>query len=131
MDLISEPDARYAALVPPPPPPSGNRLQAAQFVLLSLCALYVARGIVIPVVFAVVLKLALQPLVRWLQRTGLPRSMCATIALAGTLAAIIGVVSAIGTPRRLLGRPAARCHEPPSAAPEPDHGAGPRQCSTS
>ena len=61
---------------------------------------YLAVDIVLPVVFAFVLKLLLQPAVRGLQRLWLPR----TLAVLLTLALLVGLLVGIGT---LVSAPAA------------------------
>ena len=52
------------------------------FVLAVLAAAYVAREIVLPFVFAIVLKLLLQPALRILERLHVPR-ICADDLLTG------------------------------------------------
>jgi predicted PurR-regulated permease PerM len=52
-------------------------LLAALFGLLCLWTLYLARDIAIPITFAFVLSLLLQPASRWLDRQGIPRPLAA------------------------------------------------------
>jgi multisubunit Na+/H+ antiporter MnhE subunit len=58
------------------------------FVLAVLAAAYVAREIILPLVFAIVLKLLLQPAFRLLERLHVPRIIAALLlilALFGTV----------------------------------------------
>jgi predicted PurR-regulated permease PerM len=69
-------------------------LLAALFVLFCLCALYLARDIAVPITFAFVLSLLLQPATRWLDRQGIPRPVAAlaTISLFATALLVFGVM---------------------------------------
>jgi len=58
------------------------------FFLALLTAAYVAREVVLPLIFAIVLKLLLQPALRLLQRLHIPRLFAALLlilALFGTI----------------------------------------------
>jgi predicted PurR-regulated permease PerM len=68
------------------------------FGLALLGALYVASPLVLPVVLAIVLKLLLQPLVRLMDRTGVPHALGAFIAVILLLAALAAVVSGVTGP---------------------------------
>ena len=67
---------------------------AGLFTLALLATLYAAREIVWPITLAFVLKLMLQPAVRGIERTGLPRvvSVFAVVALLALVASAIGVL---------------------------------------
>jgi len=68
------------------------------FVLTLLAALYVASPLVLPVVLAIVLKLLLQPLVRLLDRAGVPRALGALAAVVLLLVALATIVSGVTGP---------------------------------
>src|ERR1700761_1582689 len=56
-------------------------LQAAQFTLLFVAALYLTRTIVLPIVLAILLKLLLQSGVRRLERIHVPRAIAALLMI--------------------------------------------------
>src|SRR6202051_3985928 len=60
------------------------------FALGVLAALYVASSVILPVVFALVLNLLLQPGVRLLGRLHLPRALGALLAVLLVIGAIVG-----------------------------------------
>jgi predicted PurR-regulated permease PerM len=68
------------------------------FALGVLAALYVASSVILPVVFALVLNLLLQPGVRLLGRLHLPRAVGALLAVLLVIGAIVGVVAALSVP---------------------------------
>ena len=68
------------------------------FALGVLAALYVASSIILPVVFALVLNLLLQPGVRLLGRLHLPRPVGALLAVLLVIGAIVGLVAALSVP---------------------------------
>jgi predicted PurR-regulated permease PerM len=65
------------------PPPSDPKVifLGSLFVLAVLAAAYVAREIVLPLVFAIVLKLLLQPALRVLERIHIPRLVAALLLI--------------------------------------------------
>jgi predicted PurR-regulated permease PerM len=65
------------------------------FVLALLAAAYVASEIVLPLVFAVVLKLLLQPAMRLLERLHLPRIFAALLLILALFGSIVGLGTAI------------------------------------
>src|SRR6476620_4546562 len=67
------------------------------FALGVLAALYVASSVILPVVFALVLNLLLQPGVRLLGRLHLPRAVGALVTVLLFIGAIVGLVAALGT----------------------------------
>ncbi|MGB8243262.1 MAG: hypothetical protein WCF76_05115, partial [Pseudolabrys sp.] len=75
------------------PPPSDPKviLLGGLFVLALLAAAYMAREIILPFVFAIVLMLLLQPAFRILERLHVPR----------TIAALLLILALFGTVRRL------------------------------
>jgi predicted PurR-regulated permease PerM len=83
-----------------PPPESGwqTSIAAVQFVLLIFFTLYLTRGLAVPMVFAIVLKLALQPFVRQLESWRLPRGLAAPLVLCAVIAVIVTTISTIGAP---------------------------------
>ena len=68
------------------------------FALGVLGALYVASSVILPVVFALVLNLLLQPGVRLLGRLHLPRAIGALLAVLLVIGAIVGLVAALSVP---------------------------------
>ena len=68
------------------------------FALAALTAAYVARGIVLPLAFALTLKLLLQPLMRILERARFPRTIAALLIILALLGAIVGLGAAISGP---------------------------------
>src|SRR5258706_14421677 len=65
------------------------------FALGVLAALYVASSVILPVVFALVLNLLLQPGVRLLGRLHLPRAVGALLAVLLVIGAVVGLVPAL------------------------------------
>jgi predicted PurR-regulated permease PerM len=70
------------------------------FVLALLAAAFVAREIVLPLVFAIVLKLLLQPALRLLERWHVPRLPAALLLILGLFGTIVGLGTAISGPAR-------------------------------
>jgi predicted PurR-regulated permease PerM len=68
------------------------------FALGVLAALYVASSIILPVVFALVLNLLLQPGVRLLGRLHLPRAVGALLAVLLFIGGLVGLVAALSVP---------------------------------
>jgi predicted PurR-regulated permease PerM len=68
------------------------------FGLGLLAALYVAAPIVLPVVLAIVLKLLLQPLVRLMDRAGVPHALGAFVAVVLLLVVLAGLISGVTGP---------------------------------
>jgi predicted PurR-regulated permease PerM len=68
------------------------------FALGVLAALYVASSVILPVVFALVLNLLLQPGVRLLGRLHLPRTVGALLTVLLVIGAIVGLVAALSVP---------------------------------
>src|SRR6202158_5151122 len=86
------------------------------FALGVLAALYVASSIILPVVFALVLNLLLQPGVRLLGRLHLPRAVGALLIVVLVIGAIVGLVAGLSVPaatwaeRRPAGIPRLEAH---------------------
>jgi predicted PurR-regulated permease PerM len=70
------------------------------FVLAMLAAAYVAREIVLPLVFAIFLKLLLQPALRVLVRLHVPRILGALLLILALFGSIVGLGTAISGPAR-------------------------------
>ena len=68
------------------------------FALGVLAALYVASSVILPVVFALVLNLLLQPGVRLLGRLHLPRAVGSLLTVLLVIGAIVGLVAALSVP---------------------------------
>src|SRR5271169_6952582 len=68
------------------------------FVLALLTTAYVARDVVLPLTFAIVLKLLLQPAMRLLQGLHLPRLFAALLLILAVFGTIVGLGAAISGP---------------------------------
>jgi predicted PurR-regulated permease PerM len=73
-------------------------LQAAQFTLLFMAALYVTRPIVLPVVLAILLKLLMQPGVRKMERWHVPRGIAALTMIIGLFVLFVSMGTALSGP---------------------------------
>jgi predicted PurR-regulated permease PerM len=98
----AEPDApmMHAADETEMPLPSDPRTSflGGLFALGALAALYVASSIILPVVFALVLNLLLQPAVRLLGRAHVPRAIGALLTVFLVIGALVGLVAALSVP---------------------------------
>ena len=70
------------------------------FVLAVLAAAYVASDIVLPLVFAIVLKLLLQPALRILVGLHVPRTVASLLLIVVLFGTIVGLGTAISGPAR-------------------------------
>jgi Predicted permease len=70
------------------------------FTLALLTAAYVASEIVLPFVFAMVLKFLLQPAFRMLERLHVPRILAALLLILALFGTIVGLGAAISNPAR-------------------------------
>ena len=70
------------------------------FVLAVLVAAYVASDIVLPLVFAIVLKLLLQPALRILEGLHIPRTIASLLLILALLGTIVGLGTVISGPAR-------------------------------
>ena len=70
------------------------------FVLALLAAAYVASEIVLPLVFAIILKLLLQPAFRVMERLHVPRTIAALLLILTLFGTIVGLGAAISSPAR-------------------------------
>ena len=68
------------------------------FILALLATAYVASEIVLPLVFAVVLKLLLQPAMRLLERLHVPRILAALLLIIALFGTVVGLGAAISGP---------------------------------
>ena len=68
------------------------------FVLALLATAYVASEIVLPLVFAIILKLLLQPALRILERLHVPRILAALLLILALFGTIVGLGTAISGP---------------------------------
>ena len=73
------------------------------FGLAVLTAAYVASEIVLPFVFAIVLKLLLQPAFRMLERLHIPRVLASLLLILTLFGTIVGLGAAISSPARTWG----------------------------
>jgi predicted PurR-regulated permease PerM len=70
------------------------------FVLALLATAYVASDIVLPLVFAIILKLLLQPAMRIVERLRVPRILAALLLIIALFGTIVGLGTAISGPAR-------------------------------
>jgi predicted PurR-regulated permease PerM len=70
----------------------------AIFLLAILTTAYVAREIVLPLIFAVMLNLLMQPTLRALERLRVPKALGAILLILVVLATIVGLGAAISGP---------------------------------
>ncbi len=70
------------------------------FVLALLTTAFVAREIMLPLVFAIVLKLLLQPALRVLERLRIPRLAAAVLLILALFGTIVGLGTAVSGPAR-------------------------------
>jgi predicted PurR-regulated permease PerM len=68
--------------------------------LALLTTAFVAREIVLPLVFAIVLKLLRQPALRVLERFHIPRLVAALLLIVALFTTIVGLGTAISGPAR-------------------------------
>jgi hypothetical protein len=68
------------------------------FVLALLATAYVASEIVLPLVFAIILNLLLQPALRLLERFHVPRMVAALLLILALFGTIVGLGTAISGP---------------------------------
>jgi predicted PurR-regulated permease PerM len=70
------------------------------FSLALLAAAYVAREVIMPLVFAIVLSLLLQPALRLLERLRIPRTIASLLLILVLLGTIVGLGTAVSGPAR-------------------------------
>jgi len=105
---MATPTDQEAEVVTPAEVPEGMPLPSdpkiiflgGLFVLALLAAAYVASEIVLPFVFAIILKLLLQPALRVLERWHLPRSIASLLLILTLFGTIVGLGTAISGPAR-------------------------------
>jgi predicted PurR-regulated permease PerM len=68
------------------------------FILALLATAYVASDIVLPLIFAIVLKLLLQPALRLLERLHIPRILASLLLILTLFGSIVGLVTAVSGP---------------------------------
>jgi predicted PurR-regulated permease PerM len=98
-----DPEAELIAEAGPPsemPLPSDPQVifLGGLFALAVLSAAYAARDIILPMAFAITLKLLLQPVVRLLERAHLPRTVASLLIILALLAGVVGLGAAIAGP---------------------------------
>ncbi|WP_294532707.1 AI-2E family transporter [uncultured Rhodoblastus sp.] len=93
----AEPMAEQPSDMPLPSDPQAIFLGGI-FVLAMLTAAYVARDIVLPMVFAIALKLLLQPGMDLLERIYIPKPLAALAIIFALLGAIVALGAAISGP---------------------------------
>jgi predicted PurR-regulated permease PerM len=108
VDAVSKmaPTDQEPKLVPPAEEPEEMPLPSdpkviflgGLFVLALLTTAYVASEIVLPLVFAIILMLLLQPALRILERLHVPRMLAALLLILALFGAIVGLGTAISGP---------------------------------
>jgi predicted PurR-regulated permease PerM len=73
-------------------------IQACLLVLAALTAAYFAADILLPLVFAFVLKLLFQPIMRQLERFSVPRGLAALLVILIFFGLIVGLGAAVAAP---------------------------------
>lgn len=68
------------------------------FLLAILMAANVAREIILPLVFAIMLNLLMQPTLRWLERMRVPKTAGALLLILVVFATIVGLGAAVSGP---------------------------------
>src|ERR1700674_5271038 len=68
------------------------------FLLATLSTAYIARDIVLPLIFAIMLNLLLQPTLRALERLHVPKTLGAILIILLFFATIVGLGAAISGP---------------------------------
>jgi predicted PurR-regulated permease PerM len=91
------PPAEEPEEMPLPSDPKGIFL-GGLFVLALLATAYVASEIVLPLVFAIILNLLLQPALRILERLHIPRLLAALLLILTLFGTIVGLGTAISGP---------------------------------
>jgi len=81
-----------------PLPSVYNIFQGGLFVLAVLAALYAARGIILPIVFASMLKLLLHPVLRALRRFHVPAALGALLLIAMLFLTVVAFGTALSGP---------------------------------
>lgn len=92
------PPEAEVARVEPPLPGIRSVILSGIFVLLAFYTLYFTAEIAIPLAFAVLLKLLLQPGVRQLMRLRLPQSIAALIIIVALFGVVVGGGYMLATP---------------------------------
>ena len=100
------PSDRKTEVVPPAEEPEEMPLPSdanviflgGLFVLALLATAYVASEIVLPLVFAIILNLLLQPALRILERLHVPRMLAALLLILALFGTIVGLGTAISGP---------------------------------
>jgi len=70
------------------------------FILATLAAAYVASEIIVPLIFAIILRLMLQPAMRFLTLLRVPQTLAALLLIIALFGAITGLGAAISGPAR-------------------------------
>jgi len=82
----------------PLPEDARTALLAGIFILLGFYTIYFAREIVMPIVFALLLNLLLQPLMRFLAKLRIPITLGALLAIALLLGIFVMLISTLAGP---------------------------------
>jgi hypothetical protein len=97
-DIVAERPGEPRPVEMPLPRNRQALLLAGIFGLLLIYSLYFARDMAIPVVFAVVLHFALEPVMRSLVRLHIPRVLAGLLVILAFLACIAGFAMTLSAP---------------------------------
>jgi predicted PurR-regulated permease PerM len=96
--LTEAPESFEKRQAMPLPQDRQSMLLTGIFVLLTLFALYLASEIVLPIVFAVTLKLVLQPAMRLLARLRVPKTLAALLMIVSLCGSLVGLGAMLSAP---------------------------------
>ncbi|MXP64440.1 AI-2E family transporter [Roseomonas sp. M0104] len=108
MSTATASEPRPPAQVQPPPSPDAAHLLTVVVCVVTVCALYFAREVLVPITLAILLSFVLAPVVRLLRRLKLPRVLAVLLAVLLALGIITLIGSIIGTQIAGLARDAPR-----------------------
>jgi predicted PurR-regulated permease PerM len=108
MSLSPAAEPRPPTQVQPPASPDSAHLLTVVVCVVTVCALYLARDVLIPITLAILLSFVLAPLVRLLRGLRLPRVAAVLVAVLLALGVITLIGSVIGGQIASLARDAPR-----------------------
>jgi predicted PurR-regulated permease PerM len=108
MSTSTDPDPRPPAQVQPPSSPDAAHLLTVVVCVVTICGLYLAREVLIPITLAILLSFVLAPVVGLLRRLKLPRVAAVLLAVMLALGVITLIGSVIGVQIASLARDAPR-----------------------
>jgi predicted PurR-regulated permease PerM len=99
-DAASAPLSVAVDEMPLPSDPKAIFLGGGLFILSALATAYVASEIIVPLIFAIILRLMLQPAQRFLTLLCIPQTVAALLLIIALLSAITGLGAAVSGPAR-------------------------------